>query len=534
LPSAALDCREFERLAEQGRSQLGAGRYEEAVDTFRAALQLWRGPVFVDIGTGPILQATAVQLDEARKRCLEQRIEAEMALGRHHELISELTGLVAQQPTHEGFQAKLILALYRAGRRSDALQVFQRARASLANELGLEPSAELQRLHRAVLLADTDLDAPSAPVTQGCAARAGPPSHLPLNISPLVGRNKALSQARRALEGPRESAPHVVMVYGRPGSGKTAFCVHVAHSLRANYPDGHLFVPLLDATGARVDTSAALAYYLRAAGIPEEHIPVSLEERTRLFRSWTANRRVLVVLDDATSAEQVLALLPTGSGCAALTACRRRLPGPSAASTICLEPLSVCDAEAMLADMLGHQRTAGDPTALRELAQVCEGSQLALRTAASKLLLRPHWPIRRMIERIRPDRHRPYLVAAKELGIHTSVNRTYQAMPPSVRATFRVAAALEAQPVTAMTVGRALGVDVCDAEELLERLVEFQLAEVERGEDRVEGSFQYQIPPLLRASAAHLDGVQGRGSARVARQTRPHLWPAGLLSLNKG
>ncbi|MGH3898222.1 MAG: BTAD domain-containing putative transcriptional regulator [Pseudonocardiaceae bacterium] len=529
LPSAALDSREFEQLAAQGRAHLDAGRHEEAVDTLRAALGLWRGPVFSDIGAGPVLQIIAVRLDEVRKSSLEQRIEAEMTLGRHHELISELTGLVAQQPTHEAFQAKLILALYRAGRRSDALQVYQRARAALTSELGLEPSSELQRLHRAVLHADTGLDSSSGPPAQVRVARAGPPpSDLPPDVSPFVGRKEALAQVRRLLQVPCQSAaPNVVVVYGKPGSGKSAFCVHAAHALRASYPDGQLFIELVDATGARVDTSTALGYCLRAARIPDDHVPVSLDERTRLFRSWTANRRMLMVLDDATSADQLLSLLPTGSGCAALVACRRRLPGPSIASTVCLKPLLACDAEAMLTEMLGRQRIAGDPAAAQELVQVCEGLHLALHTAATKLLLRPHWPIRRMIDRIRPDRHRPHMVSAKELGMHTSVRRTYQLMPPAVRATFRVAAAL-VQPTTAVAVRRALGVDVCYAEELLEELVEFELAEVERGGDKLGETFRYQVTPLVRASAAHLDGTKdtaapgwhgktGRASGALAR-----------------
>jgi tetratricopeptide (TPR) repeat protein len=531
LPAAALDSHEFEQLAEQGRVQLDAGRYEEAAETLRAALQLWRGPVFSDIGVGPILQVTAVRLDEARKSSLEQRIEAEIALGRHHELISELTGLVTQQPTHEGFQSKLILTLYRAGRRSDALQVYQRARAALTSELGLEPSPELQRLHRAVLLADASLDAPSGPPAQICLPRAGPPSHLPPDVAPLAGQDKALGQVQRVLRVPRQSAPHVVLVYGKPGSGKSAFCVHAAHTLRANYPDGQLFVELTDSTGAPLDISAALSHCLHAASIPDDHVSGSLEERTRLFRSWTANRRILMVLDDAISTDQLLSLLPTGPGCAALVACRRQLPGPSIASTIVLEPLRFCDAEAMLTELLGHQRMANDPEAIRELVQLCEGLPLALRTAATKLLLRPHWSIRRMIDRIRPDPHRPHAVSAPELGMHTSVRRTYQLMSPAVSATFRVIAAQQVQPATAVTVARALGVDVHDAEELLDDLVEFQLADVECSADGHDDAFRYHVSPMLRACTEHLNEIWP--PAGPDRHGRAELWGVSPASLRR-
>jgi DNA-binding SARP family transcriptional activator len=483
LPSAGLDAHEFERLAERGRAQLTAGRPEQAAETLRAALRLWRGPVLSDVGVGPILQ---------------------MALGRHHELISELTGIVAQQPTHEGFQGKLMLTLYRAGRRSDALRVYQRARAMLAGELGLAPSPELERLHRAVLVADTTLDAPSDPRARLRVQRTGPPSQLPADTEPIVGRSEALSQVQRLLRGAQHGVPPVVGVCGGPGSGKSAFCVHAAGTLRANYPDGQLFVELVDATGAQVEARATLGYWLRTAGVPAEHVPASLAERTSLFRSWTANRRVLVVLDDAVGIDQLLPLLPTGAGCAALVACRRRLSGPQLVATVGLEPLAARDAEALLAALLGHRRIAEDPAAVAELIEICRGSPLALRTTAARLALRPHWPIRRLISRIRPD---PHTLSAEELGISPSVRRTDRLMPPAVRGAFRIVAQ-QTWPTTAVIAARMLGVDAGHAETLLEDLVEFQLAEVARGTVGPDDTFRYQIQPLLRACATQLDQIE--------------------------
>lgn len=504
LAPSALDCREFEHLAERGRAQLDAGRREEAAETLRAALQLWRGPALSDVGVGPVLQASAVRLEEIRKSALEQRIEAELALGRHHELISELTGIVSRQPTHEGFQAKLILALYRTGRRSDALQVYQRARTALADELGLAPSPELERLHRAVLVADTVLDAPTGTRAQARGERMMPPHQLPADTAPIVGRDADLHHLRRVLHAPDRSVPPVVLICGIPGSGKSAFCVHAAHALCTHYPDGQLFAELVDASGAPVAACATLGYWLRAAGVPDELVPDSPEERTRLFRSWTAHRRVLVVLDDATSIDQILPLLPTGAGCAALVACRRRLSGPPITSTAVMEPLGTRDAEAMLTALLDNRRLADDPDAVRELIEICTGSPLALRTAATKLALRPHWPIRRLVARIHPECHRVPVLPAQELGIATSVARTDRLMPAAARAMFRTAAGQQ-QPATAATAARALGMDPGRAEALLEDLVEFQLAEAERC--GTGDTFGYRIRPLVRACAEHLDEV---------------------------
>lgn len=517
LPSSALDCREFERLAERGRLHLEAGRREEAAETLRGALQLWRGPALSDVGVGPVLQASAVRLEEIRKSALEHRIEAELALGHHHELISELTGIVSRQPTHEGFQAKLILALYRTGRRSDALQVYQRARAALADELGLAPSPELERLHRAVLVADTVLDAPAG--NRARAARTMPPHQLPADTAPIVGRDKDLDHLRRVLRAPDQFVPPVVLICGIPGSGKSTFCVHAAHAMRSHYPDGQLFAELVDARGAQVEACATLGYWLRAAGVPDELVPASLPERTRLFRSWTAHRRVLVVLDDATSIDELRPLLPTGSGCAALVACRRRLSGPPVTSTAVLEPLDAHDAEVMLTALLDSRRIADDPDAVRELVEICQGSPLALRTAATRLSLRPHWPIRRFVVRIRPDRHRSHAVSAQELGITTSVGRTDRLMPPAVRAMFRAVAAQHGQPATAASAARALGMDPGRAEALLEDLVEFQLAGAERCGTGPEDTFRYLIQPLVRACAEDLDEVEDDRAPRCSALT---------------
>ncbi|MET0425246.1 MAG: AfsR/SARP family transcriptional regulator [Actinoplanes sp.] len=151
LDNEALDCLRFERLARLGRSRLEAGNMTEASRILREALRLWRGPALVDVSPGSILQMDLLRLEEIRSSALEARIEADLRLGRHHEVLGELIGLVAQYPTHEGFQAKLMVAMYRAGRRSGALHAYQHAREALVSELGIEPSSELQRLHRAIL-----------------------------------------------------------------------------------------------------------------------------------------------------------------------------------------------------------------------------------------------------------------------------------------------------------------------------------------------------------------------------------------------
>lgn len=157
LPEQALDAHRFADLAEQGGSQLSSGQVDAGSWTLREALACWNGPALIDVDSGPELRADVICLEELRNNVLERAIEADILLGRHRELVGELTGLVIKKPMHEGFQTKLMLALYRAGRRSDALEVYRRARALFAAELGLEPSLELQRLHVGILNGDPAL-----------------------------------------------------------------------------------------------------------------------------------------------------------------------------------------------------------------------------------------------------------------------------------------------------------------------------------------------------------------------------------------
>lgn len=153
----AVDVREYERFSGGGHRALERGDHESAADLFRKALGIWRGPALADVECGRVLDVEVTRLEESRMGILCQRIEADLLMGRHHEIIGELFGLAAQFPLHEGVHRQLMLALYRAGRRATALQVYQRLRDVLATELGLDPAFELQTLHGALLDSSSDL-----------------------------------------------------------------------------------------------------------------------------------------------------------------------------------------------------------------------------------------------------------------------------------------------------------------------------------------------------------------------------------------
>ncbi|MFI9388436.1 BTAD domain-containing putative transcriptional regulator [Kutzneria sp. NPDC052558] len=499
----ALDMIRFEQLAERGRAESAAGELVAATSTLRQSLAMWRGPALTDVALGPTLGVEAVRLEEIRRRVLELRVDMELQLGRHHELISELSGIVAQHPTQEGLQAKLMLALYRSGRRTEALQAYQRARKALADELGLEPTPELRQLHWAMLTGDPSIEVP-APVVG--AATTAPLRELPPDVPELVGRQAQLATVLDALTTTGRKTPPVVVAVGGPGSGKSAFCVHAAVRAAESYPDGQLYAELVGPDDVPAAPEEVLGGFLRTLGVPSAAVPSSLEERSRMFRRWTAGRAIMIVLDDLVSRSQLLPLLPTGAGCAVLVASRRTLSDQAISAVVELPALDPSEAVHLLSRVRGAHRVTAEREAVTELVRLCEGLPLALRAAASRLDLRPHWSVRRLVNQIRDERRRILELSADELDLASSVRQTYRAMPSAGQLVLRTLADHGANAVSARAMAAAMDVNEGCAEALLEQLVEFQLAEVTPDDSGTD--FRYQLPALVRIAARALSGPE--------------------------
>jgi DNA-binding SARP family transcriptional activator len=519
LPADALDSQRFEHLAEQGQLALAAGDHAKASEILGEAQRLWRGRALTSVDAGPVLHVQAVRLEELHKVVVEQRLDADLRLGRHLGLIGELRTLVSQQPTHEGFQAKLMLALYRSGRRSEALAVFQHSRAILNDELGLEPSMDLQRLHRAILAASPALDvsAESAIRRGAAAAVAEPPSQLPADVPHLYGQENQLEQVVETLTCGPWSAPRLAFVVGAPASGKSVFAVHAGHRLRKSFPDGQLYAALTGPDGTPAEPSRVMAGFLAAIGVPADRIPVAAEERIQLFRSWTANRRVLVVLDDVTDVHQLIAFQPSGAGCGTIATGRRRIADTSISLTTSLDRLSPAASTALLTQALGNQRVSIERAALGELVRRCDGLPGALRSVASCLQMRPHWSLREYLDMADGEPRR--LRANIESALGASLDRTARIMPQGSWAAFRTLAANAAGPISPLAAAMILNCDEITAEALLEDLVVFQLAEIE---DIAEGTgacrFRYQLRLPLRLAARLLDPAEPEPSDLAVAQ----------------
>lgn len=247
-----LDLERFEQLAEEGRAALARGEPAAAAETLREALALWRGEPLADFAYELFAQATVARLEELRLSVLEYRVTADLALGRHGELVGELEELVSQHPFREGIRAHLILALYRAGRQSEALTAYQATRKLLLEELGIDPKPELQELERAILVQDSSLDLAATPERASLASEA---SSLPRPPTPLVGRERELGELERLV-----SSERLVTLTGPGGIGKTRLALAAARRLEARFPDGARFVQFAAVTDpALVPSTLALA-----------------------------------------------------------------------------------------------------------------------------------------------------------------------------------------------------------------------------------------------------------------------------------
>jgi len=301
------------------------------VARYRDALRLWRGPALAGLDS-ELLRAAAARLDEQRIAVNEDRLALELGLGRHHELVAELTELTAGYPLRELLPELLMLALYRCGRTAEALQVYRQARRRLLDELGLEPGERLRELERAILAADPVLDLPATAgveaggveaggvqvggVQAGGSQPGGPPvpGLLPADIADFTGRADQIGEIGRGVADPAGDEPRlavpIVVITGQGGVGKTTLAVHAAHGLAGQFPDGQLFADLHAGTGRPVGPGQVLDRFLRALGVPGAQVPDGLDERAEMYRNLLACRKVLVVLDDAAGESQVTPLLP--------------------------------------------------------------------------------------------------------------------------------------------------------------------------------------------------------------------------------
>jgi DNA-binding SARP family transcriptional activator/tetratricopeptide (TPR) repeat protein len=519
-----VDVCRFELLMEQARDAAGAEDRHAEAKALRQALALWRGEPLADVPSELLHRDTVTRLTEQRLDALHRRIEADLALGRHAELVAELRVLTEQHLLREPFWVQLMTALYRCGRQADALEAYQQVRRLLADELGVDPGVELRGLHQAILTNDPALW-PSRvgsipvplPVWPDSWTAWAKPSQLPMDLADFVGRDDLVQQIQHLLAD--ELRVPIVALSGTPGVGKTALAVHAAHGLTERFPDGQLYVNLQGATAGLqpLQPLEVLGRFLRSLSMAPGAVPTNLEEASAAFRSWVAGRRLLVVLDNAANAAQVAPLLPASLGCGVLVTSRRDLISLDGAAHLRPDVLEADEAVELLGRLASPDRVAAEPEAAAEVARCCGYLPLALRIAGARLAARPSWPVVALAERLGDTRRRLDELEVAEAGVRASFAESWHQLDASddpvdqaAARAFGLLGVPDGPEVGVPVAARLLDVLEETAERALERLVDAHLLE-----NPAPG--RYRLHDLLRLYARELatqhHGERGQAAA---------------------
>ncbi|HEV2639726.1 MAG TPA: BTAD domain-containing putative transcriptional regulator [Actinocrinis sp.] len=474
-----LDLDVFAGLTVSGRLAAQSGDWDRASADLGAALALWRGDPAADV-PGLAGHRGLRRLARTRLRALGDRIEADLELGRHRELIGELGSLVAEHPLREGFHRQLMLALYRADRQAEALEVFQRLRRRLAQGLGAQPSVAIRRLHGRILNADPGLAAPSD-ADRNETGLDDKGSRLPADTRAFTGRERELDRlmalVRQAPEGNDAGMVLISAIDGMGGIGKTSLAVHAAHRVRDQFPDGRLFLDLRGYTsGAEALTAEeGLDRLLRSRGVPPQLIPADLGERAAFYRDRLAGTRTLIILDNAGSAAQVRPLLPGGPGCLVLITSRRRLPGLDDAHWLALDVLTAEDAIALAHKVAGPGRIPAHHPAVAELVELCGRMPLAVQIAAARLRRHQGLRIEDVVGQLRDDNGRLDRLGDEEQGLATVFDRSYQDLAADEQRLFRLLGQIPGPDFDPRVAAAVAGIGLTTALRLLETLVDHNL-----------------------------------------------------------
>ena len=561
-----VDVLRFRRLTAEAARERDP---DQARRLLTEALDLWRGEPLDALDSETLRRDLVPALIEERLLALQRRIELDLASGEHARLTGQLRELTSRHPLHEPFWRQLITALAVGGRTAEALDAYGRLRMNLREQLGVDPSAELQEVYRRLLAGEAAADARASAYVvpdandgdDGREAHDGRDvamsyvpeetdgeqdlepvrSDLPGDLGDFAGRElelheliAAATMGSRPRAGALDAAAAVAgtgagleagpgagagagatvvisAIDGMAGVGKTTLAVHAAHQLTERFPDGQLFIDLHDrlAGPQGADPAAALDALLRAVGVRSELIPPTLAQRSALWRSRLAGRRVLVVLDNVVSAAQVRPLLPGGAGSMVIVTSRRQLVELDGARHLSLDLLPVDDALALFTGIVGAQRVAGEPEAAADVLRLCGYLPLAIRIAAARLAARPTWSIRYLAQRL-DDQGRLSELVTGERSVAAAFTVSYEQLPPGHRRLFRLLGLHPGPDFDVYLAAAAAGLDPAAAEDVLEELLDVNLLR-----QRVPG--RYEFHDLLRdhasATALNTDSASERRAA---------------------
>ncbi|ANS70169.1 transcriptional regulator, SARP family [Streptomyces lincolnensis] len=493
-----VDVHRFRSLARRADLASSAAECTALLDR---ALGEWQGPVLGGDGPQELMDRLGSGLNDVYLSAVTLRAEARLALGQHSSLLEELAQLVQEHPHHERIALLRMGVLYRSGQRSEALSVYEETRARLAADLGLDPGPDLRRAQEMILLADgmpeewprglfgarwreTVTVSAERSAHRTTAGAAPPVPFVPPSAAGFTGREAELHRILELSQGARHSVSAVAIV-GAAGHGKTALALEWAHRHQGRYPGGLEIVDLQGYSARPVLSPAeVLRTLLTRRGIPPERIPHGMAELTSLYHSELAGSPSLLVLDNAVSAQQALALLPPAPGSLALVTSRNRLSNllvTADVGMIQLGPLPPDDAHQLLRHVVGADRTEAEPRATAELAALCGHSPLALRIAAANMVMHPRCRIADHAQALRTDNRLGCLAITGDRGssVGSSLALSVRRLEHEAQVFFRALGLLSAPVADRSALERLTGLPRARVSDLLDLLFAEHLVHVD-------------------------------------------------------
>ena len=511
--TGTLDLLRFRELAGQGREAAAHGLEAQAVPLFAAALALCQGPCADGVAAGwehPSFTA----VDHECLAVTREAADAALTAGLAGQVLPALRQAAGRHPLAEPVHARLMLALAAAGSQAEALAVYDTVRARLAEELGLDPGAELREAHGRVLRQQ----ATASPAGDHPPVR---PAQLPADLAAFAGRQAETAYVSKLLTPQAAQPISAVVIDGMPGAGKTALAVHCAHAVADRFPDGQLYVNLRGfAPGeAAVSPAEALRGFIMTLGVPPERVPSGLDGLAALYRSLLAGRRMLVVLDNARDDDHARPLLPGAPGCAAIVTSRNCLTGLVAgdgARLLSLDVFSPAEAREALSVRLGADRVAAEPEAAAEIAALAGRLPLALALVAARAAARPRFPLSVVSTELRGAQGS--LDAFSDTGlpdVRTVFFWSYRLLSPEAARMFRLLSLAAGPDISLAAAASLLGAPRAPTRALLAELTWARLLNENRPQ-------RFSIHDLLRSYAAELCVTTDTDADREEARSRLH------------
>lgn len=522
-----LDTADLDERGDEALRTVASGDLATAADQLSAAIRLFRSEPLAGL-PGPFAQEERQRLEERRRTFRLERLKCLVLLGRFGDALDDLSGLSASDRYDESLTALRMRALYGRGRQAEALKTYEDLRVQLRAELGTDPGEELRRVHEAVLHQDDAFLLRPPPPVLSTPRESAVPAELPHDTPGFAGRTGELDRLHSLLAPARAQGTSNTVVIsaigGAAGIGKTALAVHWAHQVRDRFPDGQLYVNLhgFDHDRQPLEPGEALELLLRSLGLAASEIPPHHEAQGRVFRTLLADRRMLVLLDNAASADQVRPLLPSGPACCVLVTSRNRLGDLVAhdgAHALPLDLLHPDEARALLSRTLGTERVDDDKHAVDELIRLCGSLPLALRVAAARLAgdpaLRTADLVAEMtegnkLEALEPD-------GGANSPLRTAFSVSYRVLAPGARQLFRLLGLFPGAEFTTEAAAALLDAPLSQARRLIGALASAHLIE-----PATVG--RYRFHDLLREYAQECALVEEAAPDREAALERLLIW----------